>query len=158
MTENNQEQKKTTGGEPIALNPEQAEAAKKLAANLVKDETHLDIGSLFRMANNLLNDESLLGMVEEIGKRPEKAEKTTAENKGEEDSGKGASSENKNLASLKMEMEELRAELKKTQKEVAELKKQNASLLNLFLKVVNAANQDLKKSVGLLTGLSKLLK
>lgn len=153
MEENNQEHKNSSENSN-RVKQEKANAAKKLAANLLQDEKNINFESLFKMADKLLKDESLMGLVEEIGKKPEEAAQKTAEMGSEKTSG----NEDANLISIKKEMEALKADLKRTQKEVAELQRQNASLLGLYLKVVNAANQDLKKGVGLLTELSKLLK
>jgi hypothetical protein len=166
VEKNKQEQKNSYENSTNKIKQEKAEAVQRLASNLLKDEKNIDIGSLFKMANKLIKDDSLMAMVNEIGKKPERSEGTAVKETREEgtEAGTKKGSEDRNgsedaaLAVLNIEIEEIKAELKKTQKEVAELKKQNASLLNLFLKVINAANHDLKKSVGLLSGLSKLLK
>ncbi|MBT2689277.1 hypothetical protein J7I93_13880 [Bacillus sp. ISL-47] len=134
---------------------EKAEAVQKLAENLIKDEKNLDFGSIFKMANKLMKDETLKDLMEEIRKNPEEqvteAERTV-------DGSAGEKIENGDIAVLIKEMEALKSELKNTQNEVAELKMQNASLLSLYLKVVSAASNDFKKGVGLITGLSKFLK
>ncbi|CAM3654750.1 hypothetical protein [Cytobacillus oceanisediminis] len=166
MEKNNQEQKNSSEKPTNKIKQEKAEAIQSLASNLLKDEKNIDIGSIFKMANKLIKDDSLMAMVNEIGKKPERSEGTAVKETMKEgtEAGTKKASEDRNgiedeaLVLLNIEIEEIKAELKKTQKEVAELKKQNASLLNLFLKVINAANQDLKKSVELLSGLSKLLK
>ncbi|GLB59482.1 hypothetical protein [Cytobacillus sp. NCCP-133] len=131
------------------ISSEKSEAVQKLAANLIEDEKNLDFGSIFKMANKLLKDDSLKELVEEINKEPRGTIKDLVEE---------ANEDNTDLTNLRKEIGQLKKELEKTQIEVAELKKQNASLLGLYLKVVNAANQDFKKGVGLITGLSKLLK
>jgi small-conductance mechanosensitive channel len=128
-----------------------SEAVEKLAANLLKDEKNINFGSLFKMANKILKDDSLMGLVEEISQKPPEDKDRAAIEEAQD-------TENRELLSLQKEMEAIKSELKATRKEVAELKKQNASLLSLYLKVLNAANNDFKKGIGVITGISKLLK
>ncbi|URT69318.1 hypothetical protein [Cytobacillus firmus] len=128
-----------------------SEAVEKLAANLLKDEKNINFGSLFKMANKILKDDSLMGLVEEISQKPSEDKDGAAIEEAQH-------TENRELLSLQKEMKAIKSELKATRKEVAELKKQNASLLSLYLKVLNAANNDFKKGIDVITGISKLLK
>ena len=127
-----------------------SEALEKLAANLLKDEQNISLGSLFKMANKLVKDDSLMRLVEEISQKPPKDKEGAAIVEAQDT--------NRELVSLQKEMAAIKSEIKTARNELAELKKQNASLLSLYLKVLNAANNDLKKGIGVITGISKLLK
>lgn len=127
-----------------------SEALEKLAANLLKDEQNISLGSLFKMANKLVKDDSLMGLVEEISQKPPEDKEGAAIVEAQDT--------NRELVSLQKEMAAIKSEIKTARNELAELKKQNASLLSLYLKVLNAANNDLKKGIGVITGISKLLK
>ncbi|OHX50962.1 hypothetical protein [Cytobacillus oceanisediminis] len=151
MEENKPEQQNSSEKPANNKNRYNSEAVEKLAANLLKDENNINFGSLFKMANKILKDDSLMGLVGEISQKPPEDKDGAAIEEIPD-------IENRELVSLQKEMEAIRSELKTTRKEVAELKKQNASLLSLYLKVLNAANNDLKKGIGLISGLSKLLK
>ncbi|MGY6211781.1 DUF5320 domain-containing protein [Cytobacillus firmus] len=151
----NTDQGKNASGKPHISNLENMESAKKVAAKLLQDEQTVDIKSLFSMANKLIKDESFLNLVEDLGKSP-KGEKEVAELSNKRDSEDYIESVEPEI--LKEQIEVLKSELAAIKKEVRKIKEQNDSLLGMYLKVINAANQDFKKGIHLITGISKLLK
>ncbi|MED1908242.1 hypothetical protein [Cytobacillus firmus] len=151
----NTDQGKNASGKPHILNLENMESANKMAAKLLQDEQGVDIKSLFSMANKLIKDESFLNLVEDLGKNPQ-GEKEASGLSNIRDSEDNIDSVEP--AILKEQIEVLKSDLAAIKKEVRKIKEQNASLLGLYLKVINAANQDFKKGINLITGISKLLK
>lgn len=124
------------------------DSAMDLMESLLKNEDSLNYTSLMKMANKLLQDETLMELVGDIGM-------STAESDEELDSYHG---EDQELYRLQKQIENMHKELEKTKQELAILKKQDTSIIGLGIKVIHAANQDLKKGINLLAGVGKLLK
>ncbi|OMF59609.1 hypothetical protein BK139_12500 [Paenibacillus sp. FSL R5-0490] len=124
---------------------EDSDHLEKLAAGLLKDGQTIDFNSLLSLAGKIINDDSLLNLSEGLKVDEEEAA-------GDE------ISENGDIEYVNKQMASLRAELITLKKEVSELKKQNESLIGIYMRLVKAANQDFQKGVGLITGLSKLIK
>ncbi|PAE23697.1 hypothetical protein CHI10_16635 [Bacillus sp. 7894-2] len=124
---------------------EDSDHLEKLAAGLLKDGQTIDFNSLLSLAGKIINDDSLLNLSEGLKVDEEEAA-------GDE------ISENGDIEYVKKQMASLRAELITLKKEVSELKKQNESLIGIYMRLIKAANQDFQKGVGLITGLSKLIK
>lgn len=125
-----------------------SDPAMNLAANLLKDQEKVDLGSIMKMANDLLKDEKLMGMVEDMGR----SENQT--NLSQSPSLNGVD----DLSILQTQINDLIKEIVQIKKDVAELKKQDSSLLNLGMKAINSTGRDLLKSFSLLTGVRSLLK
>lgn len=119
-----------------------------LVESLLKNEDSLNYSALMNMANKLLNDETLMELVGEIGNSPD-------EMKEEQDLHQ---QEDQKLYVLQKQIEAMNKELTKTKQELASLKKQDTSIITLGMKVIHAASQDLKKGVNILTGVRNLLK
>lgn len=124
---------------------ENSDNLEKLAGELLKDGQNLDFNSLLSLAGKIINDDSILNLSEGIKVSEEKA---AVDETGE----------NGDTEYLKKQMASLRAEMAALKKEVSELKRQNESLIGIYTRLVKAANQDFQKGMGLITGLSKLLK
>lgn len=124
---------------------EDSDHLEKLAAGLLKDGQTIDFNSLLSLAGKIINDDSLLNLSEGLKVDEEEAA-------GDE------ISENGEIEYVNKQMASLRAELITLKKEVSELKKQNESLIGIYMRLIKAANQDFQKGVGLITGLSKLIK
>ncbi|USK53218.1 hypothetical protein LIS82_16550 [Cytobacillus solani] len=124
------------------------QSAMTLVERLLKNEDSLNYSALMNMANKLLNDETLMELVGEIGNSPD-------EMKEEQDLHQ---QEDQKLYVLQKQIEAMNKELTKTKQELASLKKQDTSIITLGMKVIHAASQDLKKGVNILTGVRNLLK
>ncbi|TCJ02372.1 hypothetical protein [Cytobacillus praedii] len=124
------------------------DSAMDLMGSLLKNEDSLNYTSLMKMANKLLKDETLMELVGDIGL-------STSESDEELDSYQG---EDQELYRLQKQVENMHKELEKTKQELAILKKQDTSIISLGMKVIKAANQDLKKGLNILTGVEKRLK
>lgn len=124
------------------------QSAMTLVESLLKNEDSLNYSALMNMANKLLNDETLMELVGEIGNSPD-------EMKEEQDLHQ---QEDQKLYVLQKQIEAMNKELTKTKQELASLKKQDTSIITLGMKVIHAASQDLKKGVNILTGVRNLLK
>ncbi|MCM3092275.1 MULTISPECIES: hypothetical protein [unclassified Cytobacillus] len=124
---------------------ENSDNLEKLAGELLKYGQNLDFNSLLSLAGKIINDDSILNLSEGIKVSEEKA---AVDETGE----------NGDTEYLKKQMASLRAEMAALKKEVSELKRQNESLIGIYTRLVKAANQDFQKGMGLITGLSKLLK
>ncbi|MEK3853686.1 hypothetical protein [Cytobacillus sp. FSL H8-0458] len=124
---------------------EDSDNLEKLAVELLKDGQTIDFKSLLSLAGKIIEDDSILNLSEGLKVHEEEAA-------GEE------IGENGDIVYVKKQMASLRAELITLKKEVSELKKQNRSLIGIYMRLVKAANQDFQKGVGLITGLSKLIK
>ncbi|WP_197206115.1 hypothetical protein [Cytobacillus firmus] len=135
-------------------NKDQVQAFKQIAEDLLKEEKSQDLGSIFKIANKLLRDESFIGLVEEIGKNPEGISEAPTEGESKETGGEIE----KELAGLKREVQALKSELNKMNITVADLQKQNDSLLGMYFKAVKAANNDFKKGMDILSAFGKLNK
>ncbi|WP_368297065.1 hypothetical protein [Cytobacillus firmus] len=124
---------------------EDSDNLEKLAGELLKDGQNIDFKSLMSLAGKILKDDSILNLSEGLKVHEEEAS-------GEEIGLNG------DVEYVKKQMASLRAELITLKNEVSELKKQNESLIGIYIRLVKAANQDFQKGVGLITGLSKLIK
>lgn len=124
------------------------DSAMDLMGSLLKNEDSLNYTSLMKMANKLLKDETLMELVGDIGL-------STSESDEELDSYQG---EDQELYRLQKQVENMHKELEKTKQELAILKKQDTSIISLGMKVIKAANQDLKKGLNILMGVEKRLK
>ncbi|MED3553312.1 hypothetical protein [Cytobacillus praedii] len=124
------------------------DSAMDLMGSLLKNEDSLNYTSLMKMANKLLKNETLMELVGDIGL-------STSESDEELDSYQG---EDQELYRLQKQVENMHKELEKTKQELAILKKQDTSIISLGMKVIKAANQDLKKGLNILTGVEKRLK
>ncbi|MGN7402626.1 hypothetical protein ACTHO0_22490 [Cytobacillus praedii] len=124
------------------------DSAMDLMGSLLKNEDSLNYTSLMKMANKLLKDETLMELVGDIGL-------STSESDEELESYQG---EDQELYRLQKQIEHMHKELEKTNQELAILKKQDTSIISLGMKVIKAANQDLKKGLNILMGVEKRLK
>lgn len=124
------------------------DSAMDLMGSLLKNEDSLNYTSLMKMANKLLQDETLMELVGDIGL-------STSESDEELESYQG---EDQELYRLQKQIENMHKELEKTKQELAILKKQDTSIISLGMKVIKAANQDLKKGLNILMGVEKRLK
>ncbi|MCM3705888.1 MULTISPECIES: hypothetical protein [Cytobacillus] len=124
---------------------ENSDNLEKLAGELLKDGRNLDFNSLLSLAGKIINDDSILNLSEGL--------KVSEEIAAVDETG-----ENGDTEYLQKQMESLRVELAALKKEVSELKRQNESLIGIYTRLVKAANQDFQKGIGLISGLSKLLK
>lgn len=130
------------------------QAVKQMAENLLKEEKNQDLGSIFKIANQLLRDESFIEMVEEIGKNTEDITEDITEDESPETGG----NIEKKLADIQAEVSFLKSELLKMNRAVEDLQKQNTSLLGMYVKVIKAANNDFKKGFDILSAFGKLNK
>ncbi|MFE8695965.1 hypothetical protein ACFYKT_06240 [Cytobacillus sp. FJAT-53684] len=139
MTSNSEETEKQSFKSKSAMN---------LVEGLLKNENSLNYSTIMKMANNLLKDKTLMELVGEMGKSidEENEEKNSQIQEGD------------HLSILQRQVEDMEKELAKTKQELASLKKQDTSIIGLGMKVIHAANQDLKKGVSILTGVKNLLK
>lgn len=124
------------------------DSAMDLMGSLLKNEDSLNYTSLMKMANKLLQDETLMELVGDIGL-------STSESDEELESYQG---EDQELYRLQKQIENMHKELEKTKQKLAILKKQDTSIISLGMKVIKAANQDLKKGLNILMGVEKRLK
>ncbi|EWG11378.1 hypothetical protein [Cytobacillus firmus] len=136
------------------MNKDNVQAVKQIAEDLLNEEKSHDLSSIFKIANQLLRDESFIGLVEEIGKNSEGIPEAPTEGGSAETGG----DTEKELAGIKREVQALKSELNKMNKIVADLQKQNESLLGMYLKVIKAANKDFKKSIDIISAFGKLNK
>lgn len=124
------------------------EQAASLAANLLKDQDSIDLGSLMGLAKKLLSNDSLMGMVEGMGKSENQTNSSQSlDLNGMDD-----------LSVLQTQINDLRKEIVQIKKDVAELKKQDSSILTIGMKAIHSKGRDLLKGVSLLTGVRSLLK
>ena len=126
MTSNSEETEKQSFKSKSAMN---------LVEGLLKNENSLNYSTIMKMANNLLKDKTLMELVGDMGKsiNDEKEEKNSQILEGD------------HLSILQRQVEDMEKELAKTKQELASLKKQDTSIIGLGMKVIHAANQDLKK-------------
>ncbi|MED3572268.1 hypothetical protein [Cytobacillus praedii] len=124
------------------------DSAKDLMGSLLKNEDSLNYTSLMKMANKLLKDETLMELVGDIGLSTSESDEKLESYQGED----------QELYRLQKQIEHMHKELEKTKQELAILKKQDTSIISLGMKVIKAANQDLKKGLNILMGVEKRLK
>ena len=112
-------------------NNEEIGPFRSLAQSIIKKESSIDLGSIMQMATSLLNNNSLMDSVAELGKKTENPSPTVPE-----------VSESAELASLSEKLEKLTNDL-------CELKQKSSELASLAIKLDKLTNviSELKKEL-----------
>jgi predicted RNase H-like nuclease (RuvC/YqgF family) len=136
VTDNNKEIYESETKQEKVDNPVKRETVMKLASDLLKDETSIDMGSIMKMATNLFKDDTLMSSVKDLAK--------LNQNKPLEVSKELQEQEGKDMTSLHQHIEDITHELTELKQKLQDMKKQNEHLREMIL---NQEKQQTEKDI-----------